>query len=72
MLQRDHGAGHVRQGSPRQLWDEVEQVFGLWQDLGEPTQERFGLTVIIPTIAWRHVARSSGARVSFEIYGLTT
>jgi hypothetical protein len=35
----------VRQGGPRQVWDEVEAAFDLWQRLDEPPQERFGMTV---------------------------
>jgi methyltransferase of ATP-grasp peptide maturase system len=39
------GRMQVRQGGPRRLWDEVEAAFDVWQKLGEPTHDRFGLTV---------------------------
>ncbi|NKQ55070.1 methyltransferase domain-containing protein [Amycolatopsis sp. K13G38] len=40
-----HEAGHVTQGGPRALWDLLEEAHADWRSLGEPTRERFGLTV---------------------------
>jgi methyltransferase of ATP-grasp peptide maturase system len=39
------GRMQVRQSGPRRLWDEVEAAFAVWRSLGEPTHDRFGLTV---------------------------
>ena len=35
----------VRQGGPRQLWDEVVSAYQWWQDAGSPPFTRFGVTV---------------------------
>jgi protein-L-isoaspartate O-methyltransferase len=35
----------VRQGGPRQLWDEVVSAYQWWQDAGSPVFTRFGVTV---------------------------
>jgi methyltransferase of ATP-grasp peptide maturase system len=39
------GRMQVRQGGPRRLWDEIEAAHEVWTALGEPTHDRFGLTV---------------------------
>jgi hypothetical protein len=36
--------GTVVQGGPRRLWDDAERAARLWEDLGRPSQDRFGLT----------------------------
>lgn len=36
----------VEQGGPRRLWNEVEAAYDRWQQLDQPTRERFGLTVL--------------------------
>lgn len=35
----------VRQGGPIRLWDAIEAAHLTWQQLGQPTRERLGLTV---------------------------
>lgn len=40
-----HGVHHVRQGGPRRFWDQIENLYAQWQDLGRPGRNRFGLTV---------------------------
>lgn len=35
----------VRQGGPRQLWDEIISAYDWWQDIGKPELTRFGVTV---------------------------
>ncbi|MGQ0778668.1 MAG: ATP-grasp peptide maturase system methyltransferase [Pseudonocardiales bacterium] len=35
----------VRQGGPTRLWDHVETAHHQWRQLGQPTRDRFGLTV---------------------------
>ena len=35
----------VIEGGPRRLWAEVEALAELWQALGRPARERFGLTI---------------------------
>jgi len=50
LLHRDgswarHAGGRVVQGGPRPLWDLLEDAHADWHSLGEPTRERFGLTV---------------------------
>ena len=39
------GSGLVTQGGPRPLWDLLEAAYADWRALGEPTRERFGVTV---------------------------
>ncbi|HVW43504.1 MAG TPA: methyltransferase domain-containing protein [Amycolatopsis sp.] len=39
------GADHITQGGPRPLWDLLEGAYADWYALGEPTRERFGMTV---------------------------
>jgi methyltransferase of ATP-grasp peptide maturase system len=39
------GRYRVRQGGPRDLWDVVESAYRHWRDLGQPTRDRFGITV---------------------------
>jgi protein-L-isoaspartate(D-aspartate) O-methyltransferase len=51
-LRLDYTRHEVTQGGPRRLWDEVEDLYDLWCDLGAPNRERFGLTV---TRDGRHV-----------------
>ncbi|KAA9164905.1 methyltransferase domain-containing protein [Amycolatopsis acidicola] len=41
----DHDRNLVSQGGPRRLWDLLESAYSDWQDLGEPTRDRFGVTV---------------------------
>lgn len=45
-IDRD-GNGHsmVTQAGVRKLWDEVESAYTLWERLGKPDRDRFGLTV---------------------------
>ncbi len=38
------GTLHVRQDGPQRLWDIIERVKALWDGLGQPRRERFGLT----------------------------
>ncbi|MGH4013895.1 MAG: ATP-grasp peptide maturase system methyltransferase [Pseudonocardiaceae bacterium] len=35
----------VRQGGPTQLWDHVEIAYHQWHQIGQPTRDRFGLTI---------------------------
>lgn len=35
----------VTQGGPRRLWDRVETLAGVWQQLGSPHTDRYGVTV---------------------------
>jgi protein-L-isoaspartate(D-aspartate) O-methyltransferase len=39
------GTHTVRQGGPLPLWDRVETAYHHWREIGEPTRDRFGLTV---------------------------
>ena len=39
------GRHAVRQGGPRQLWDEIVSAYDWWRDAGEPEMTRFGVTV---------------------------
>ncbi len=41
----ENGTQTVRQGGPARLWDDIETAHQAWQQLGQPTRERFGLTV---------------------------
>lgn len=41
----DNATSTVEQGGPRRLWDELEQIYQLWTDNGEPTRANIGLTV---------------------------
>ena len=41
----ENGTQTVRQGGPVRLWDDIETAHQAWQQLGQPTRERFGLTV---------------------------
>lgn len=38
-------ADTVEQAGPRRLWDEVAAAYLLWRSLGEPSRDRFGVTV---------------------------
>ncbi len=40
----DDGLFPVAQGGPQRLWDTVESCYALWQRLGEPSVEQFGVT----------------------------
>lgn len=40
-----HGHALITQGGPRQIWPAVEYAAALWERLGRPSRERFGLTV---------------------------
>ncbi len=35
----------IEQGGPRSIWDEFEEALELWEGLGEPEPDRFGLSV---------------------------
>lgn len=35
----------VTQGGPRRLWDLLEYAYADWQELGEPSRDRFGVTI---------------------------
>ncbi|HEV7977878.1 ATP-grasp peptide maturase system methyltransferase [Amycolatopsis sp.] len=39
------GEHFVEQGGPRRLWDDVERAHGEWIALGQPSRDRFGITV---------------------------
>lgn len=39
------GAHTVRQGGPARIWDHVETAYHQWHRIGQPTRERFGLTI---------------------------
>lgn len=39
-----HGQYHVTETGPRRLWRAVEQVHEFWQNAGQPSYERFGIT----------------------------
>ena len=39
---RDQGG--VEQYGPRRIWDEVSSAYRLWQELGRPSRNRFGVT----------------------------
>jgi methyltransferase of ATP-grasp peptide maturase system len=40
-----NGAHTVRQGGPARLWDHLEATHDLWHQIGQPSRERFGLTI---------------------------
>ncbi|MGZ3141948.1 ATP-grasp peptide maturase system methyltransferase [Lentzea chajnantorensis] len=40
-----HHGSHVDQGGPRRLWDLAEQALALWEDLGKPRRQHFGVTI---------------------------
>lgn len=40
-----NGTQTVRQGGPLRLWDDIETAHLTWQQLGQPTRERFGMTI---------------------------
>lgn len=41
----EHDGTHlVRQGGPAHLWTRIEEAKGLWDSLGSPSRNRFGLT----------------------------
>ncbi|GAA1229068.1 methyltransferase domain-containing protein [Prauserella halophila] len=44
-LDGEDGTRECEQSGPHRLWDEVERAYALWEDLGQPSWERFGLTV---------------------------
>ncbi|WP_253830076.1 protein-L-isoaspartate(D-aspartate) O-methyltransferase [Prauserella aidingensis] len=44
-LDGEGGAWQCEQSGPHRLWDEVERAYALWWDFGQPSWERFGLTV---------------------------
>lgn len=35
----------VEQGGPRSIWDEVEEALTTWAELGDPSPDRFGMSV---------------------------
>jgi hypothetical protein len=35
----------VAQYGPRALWDEIEDAYRAWQAAGEPSRDRYGLTI---------------------------
>lgn len=39
------GTHTVRQGGPSRLWDHVETAYHQWHQIGQPTRDRFGLTI---------------------------
>ncbi len=41
----DDGTHTVRQGGPTRIWDQIEAAHAEWHTLGQPTRERFRLTV---------------------------
>jgi methyltransferase of ATP-grasp peptide maturase system len=41
----DNGTGLVTQRGSRRLWDELEELHHGWESAGQPTRERYGLTV---------------------------
>ncbi|MGH3774653.1 MAG: methyltransferase domain-containing protein [Pseudonocardiaceae bacterium] len=41
-----HGQHTVTQGGPRRVWDRIEHIATVWSQLGRPSADRFGLTVI--------------------------
>jgi protein-L-isoaspartate(D-aspartate) O-methyltransferase len=41
----DLGCPLVRQGGPRQLWQEIQEAFFTWTGYGQPTRDRFGITI---------------------------
>ncbi|WP_030411015.1 protein-L-isoaspartate O-methyltransferase family protein [Streptomyces sp. NRRL S-1448] len=45
MLRDEQTESRVWQSGPRRLWDEVEAAYHWWRGEGEPSYERFGLTV---------------------------
>ncbi|MBV9144211.1 MAG: methyltransferase domain-containing protein [Pseudonocardiales bacterium] len=44
-LADDHGVHQVTEGGPRQLWKIIEDTYTTWTKLGQPSWNRFGLTV---------------------------
>jgi protein-L-isoaspartate(D-aspartate) O-methyltransferase len=41
----DQPTALVRERGPRDLWQEIQDAFFAWIQLGEPGRDRFGLTV---------------------------
>lgn len=41
---RIDGRYHVSESGPQRLWGAIEKIHQLWQDTGQPSYERFGLT----------------------------
>lgn len=39
------GNRQVEQGGPHRLWDKLEAIYDRWQEIGQPTCDRTGLTV---------------------------
>ncbi|MGH3707099.1 MAG: hypothetical protein ACRDRQ_03135 [Pseudonocardiaceae bacterium] len=39
------GQHALTQGGPRHIWDQIEHITALWSQLGQPSADRFGLTV---------------------------
>jgi protein-L-isoaspartate O-methyltransferase len=44
-LADDHGVHQVHEGGPRPVWHIIEDTHALWNKLGQPSWDRFGLTV---------------------------
>jgi methyltransferase of ATP-grasp peptide maturase system len=44
-LAADHGVHNVTEGGPRRIWRIIEDTHALWNTLGQPGWDRFGLTV---------------------------
>jgi len=42
--QPHHGQTLITQGGPRRIWATIEHTTALWNQLGRPTRDRFGLT----------------------------
>ena len=65
----DLARNEVTQGGPRRLWDQVEDLFGTWCELGAPNREDMGLTV---EADGRHVLwlDRPGSGVAWELEGL--
>ncbi|WP_238324132.1 methyltransferase domain-containing protein [Salinispora pacifica] len=62
-LRRADGPLHVRQSSPRRLWDTVESAWRSWVDHDKPRRDRLGITATTGGVqyAWLdHPARRQG------------
>ncbi|HEY6422555.1 MAG TPA: hypothetical protein VIY28_04760 [Pseudonocardiaceae bacterium] len=44
-LADEDGTHHVSEGGPRRVWRIIEDTHALWNNLGQPGWDRFGLTV---------------------------
>ncbi|MGH3781668.1 MAG: hypothetical protein ACRDRO_13875 [Pseudonocardiaceae bacterium] len=47
--QPHHDQTLITQGGPRRIWTTIEHATALWNQVGRPSRDRFGLTATIAT-----------------------